>query len=232
MNRETKREADSDLRVRRVFRMNRPQEQGIYTLLRPLVPATASPRRLEMLRGLGLAVDPWPAALTEPSPLPGEAPVAYALRASVAKAEACAATLPAELHDAAILAADTIVTIDNDILGKPRDVDHAVEMLMRLSGREHQVVTACSFRAPDFQEDFAVTSRVVFIPFDRQTAQAYAAGGEPMDKAGAYAVQGTGACLVAEVHGSWTSVVGLPLSEAVGVLLGREVIGLRENSQR
>ena len=232
MNRETKKRADSDLRVRRVFRMNRPQEQGIYTLLRPLVPATASPRRLEMLRGLGLAVDPWPAAIAEPSPMPGEVPAAYALRASAAKAEACAATLPAELRDAVILAADTIVTIDNDILGKPRDVDHAVEMLMRLSGRRHHVVTACSFRAPDFREDFAVTARVVFVSFDRQTARAYAAGGEPMDKAGAYAVQGTGACLVAEVHGSWTGVVGLPLSEVVGVLVGRGVIGLQGNLQR
>ncbi len=227
MNREVNMEADYGPRVRRVYRMNRPQEQGLYTLLRPLVPATASPRRLEMLLGLGLAVDPWPADLAEPSPMPGEDPAAYALRASAAKAKACAAALPAEFHDAVILAADTIVTIDNDILGKPRDAEHAVEMLVRLSGREHQVVTACSFRAPDFQEDFAVTSRVVFIPLDRQTAQAYAAGGEPMDKAGAYAVQGTGACLVAEVHGSWTGVVGLPLSEVVGVLVRRGVIGLR-----
>ncbi len=180
-----------------------------------------------MLHGLGLAVQARPAPIIEPSPFPGEEPEVYALRASAAKADACAGGLPAELRDAVILAADTIVCIDGDILGKPRDAAHAVEMLLRLAGREHRVITGCSLRGPDVREDFATASQVVFIPFDYRTAQAYVAGGEPMDKAGAYAVQGTGACLVAEVHGSWTNVVGLPLAEVTAALLRLEVIGLR-----
>ena len=179
-----------------------------------------------MLAGLGLALQPRPAHIVEPSPQPEEEPEAYALRVATAKAEACLHTLSAELESAVIMAADTIVCIDNEILGKPRDRAHAVDMLLLLAGREHRVITACCLRGPDICEQFAVASRVVFIPFDRRTAEAYVDTGEPMDKAGAYAVQGIGACLTAEVHGSWTNVVGLPLAEVTAALLRLGVIGL------
>lgn len=182
-----------------------------------------------MLNGLGLALHPRPALIAEPSPLPGEKPESYAPRVSAAKAQACLDDLPAELADAVILAADTIVCLDDTIFGKPRDAAHAVEMLLALSGREHRVITACSLWAPDFRRDFYVTSRVSFISLDRPTAEAYVATGEPVDKAGAYAVQGIGACLVAGIQGSWTNVVGLPLAETTSMLLKHGIIALRSS---
>ncbi len=154
------------------------------------------------------------------------------MRSARVKVEGALAALPADQAGAVVLAADTVVHLAGAILGKPRNREHAVEMLLKLSGREHEVITACALRGPGLREDFAVRSGVVFTSFDRDTARAYAATNEPSDKAGAYAVQGVGARLVRGIHGSWTNVVGLPLAEVVEVLVAHRVIALTDSGLR
>ena len=180
-----------------------------------LVLASASPRRRELLRWL-VAEYELDTALIDESPRPGEPATVLVARLARAKAEVVAARRP----DAWILAADTIVEIDGDILGKPTDARDAVDMLGRLSGREHRVFTGFTLLAPGGDHrGGTVESRVVFRPLDAQRIESYVATGEPLDKAGSYAIQGRGAGLVARVDGSFTNVIGLPLDE-VGALLG------------
>jgi septum formation protein len=180
-----------------------------------LVLASASPRRRELLRWL-VAEYELDTAEVDESPGAGEAAAVLVARLARTKAEAVAVRRP----DAWILAADTIVEIDGDILGKPADAPGAVAMLGRLSGREHRVITGFTLLAPGGEDRSAtVESRVLFRPLDRQRIESYVATGEPLDKAGAYAIQGRGAGLVARVDGSFTNVIGLPLAE-VGAVLG------------
>ncbi len=201
---------------------------GAFRTLRPLVLASASPRRRELLASLGLDFRIDPGSAEEPRPEPGEVPADYALRAAKAKALPVAAA-----HgEAVILAADTIVVLDQDILGKPMDTAHAVDMLLRLSGRTHQVVTGCCLRAPEgVNELFAVSSDVTMRRSNRAELAAYAATGEPLDKAGAYAIQGLGGFLVRRVEGSYTNVVGLPLSRVLERLLELGAAGPRRNTE-
>ena len=179
---------------------------------RPLVLASSSPRRRELLTeaGFAFAVD---SPDVDERPLPGETPEAQARRLALAKAEAVAARVPAEC---CVLAADTLVVVDADVLGKPRDEAEAVEMLLRIQGREHRVLTgwALLVRALALAEQGCVESAVRMHAVDRTTARAYAASGEPLDKAGAYAAQGEGGRFVAAIRGSRTNVIGLPM-EAV-----------------
>ncbi|MBF0482315.1 MAG: septum formation protein Maf [Desulfovibrionaceae bacterium] len=162
----------------------------------------------------------------EPEPGEGETPAAYALRAAKHKALDIASNHP----DAFVLAADTVVAVDGSILGKPRDPAGAVRMLEALAGREHLVVTGCCLSAPGGATvDFTVSSKVSFSWLDPQAIAAYVATGEPMDKAGAYAVQGKGAFMVESVHGSYTNVVGLPLCEVVDMLVNFGVIGVKSS---
>ena len=202
-----------------------PSRQGPFRALLPLVLASASPRRQALLAGQGLGFEVVPSTLKEPAPEPGEAPAEYAARMARIKGQDIAARHP----DKVIVSADTIVVQDSSILGKPKDAEDALDMLTALAGRWHEVMTGfCVLRHGDgVSLCRTVTTRVHMADNSREMLQAYIGTGEPMDKAGAYAVQGTGACLVAEVHGSWTGVVGLPLSEVVGVLVRRGVIGLR-----
>jgi septum formation protein len=172
--------------------------------------ASGSPRRRELLSGLGLAFTVRPADVDE-SPLAGEPAAACVQRLARAKAAAAAGSgsTPAEI----VLAADTLVTLDGRLLGKPRDPAEARRMLASLAGREHTVLTGLALvETPSRrQAESVVESRVRLAPMTAAELDWYVATGEPLDKAGAYAVQGRGALFVETVDGNYTNVVGLPL---------------------
>jgi septum formation protein len=179
-----------------------------------LVLASASPRRAELLRRIGL--DPTIiAADIDESVLPGESPHDYVVRVAADKAHAVAQAHPSQV----ILAADTAVVVDDEALGKPADVDDAVAMLARLSGRSHRVLTAVVVVDPEGIEHSSVAAATVTMADTSATERAWYVGtGEPMDKAGAYAVQGIGAAFVEQVDGDPTTVIGLPLRTTVELL--------------
>jgi septum formation protein len=194
-----------------------------------LILASNSPRRRAFLQDLRLPVRVIsPRRDAEPAPLPGESPEHFALRAASAKAASClppaegaqgaplAHRLPA---DSLIIAADTIVVLDGRILGKPADHGEALEYLRLLAGRSHDVLTACVLESLTARESFVVCTRVTLWRCPDALLAAYASGDEPLDKAGAYAVQGQGAFLVERLQGSWSNVAGLPLTELVQALL-------------
>ena len=197
--------------------------------LKPLVLASSSPRRRELLQSLGLEFEILPAGFPEPAFQPGSDPREYALLVATAKAGEVAGRRPG----AAVLAADTIVVVDGDVLGKPENDAQAVVMLSRLAGREHLVITACCLLislpgGKVVSEDrFSLDTRVWMADFGAGTLAAYAATKEPLDKAGAYGIQERAAFLVERIEGSYTNVVGLPLSEAVRLLLRRGVVAPR-----
>jgi septum formation protein len=171
-----------------------------------VVLASASPRRRELLNLVGIAHEARPAGVDE-TLFDGESPTAHAERLALAKAHAISGTEP----DALVLAADTIVVVDDRILGKPRDAGEAREMLVALSGRTHTVVTgvAAAYRqqAHSDVEQVAVT----FRPLSAEDIRAYIATGEPMDKAGAYGIQGYGATIVERIDGDYFAVMGLAI---------------------
>ncbi len=179
-----------------------------------LVLASASPRRAELLRRIGL--DPTIiAADVDESVLPGESPHDYVVRVAADKAHAVAQAHPSQV----ILAADTAVVVDDEALGKPADIDDAAAMLARLSGRAHRVLTAVVVVDPEGIEHSAVAAATVTMADTSAAERAWYVGtGEPMDKAGAYAVQGIGAAFVEQVDGDPTTVIGLPLRTTVELL--------------
>jgi septum formation protein len=179
-----------------------------------LVLASASPRRQEFLSRLGLAYKTMPAQVDE-ALLPGEPAPQAARRLAKLKARSVAVVHP----QAVVLAADTLVVLGAEILGKPRDLADARRMLSMLSGAVHQVVTGYCLRHQGREECGQAVSRVSFRQVSPCEMAAYLASGEPMGKAGAYAVQGLGAALVDEVNGSYTNVVGLPLSRVISLML-------------
>lgn len=152
-------------------------------------------------------------ARVDEAPLPQESPIPYALRVARAKAQATERT-GAEL----VLAADSIVVLDGEILGKPSRAEDAVATLSRLSGREHHVHTAVVVIGRGGVAKDVVTTAVRFRTLRREELERYVESGEPMDKAGAYGIQGLGGALVAHVVGSYTNVVGLPLEESLRLL--------------
>ncbi|MBM4257850.1 MAG: septum formation inhibitor Maf [Deltaproteobacteria bacterium] len=180
-----------------------------------LILASASPRRRELLQQAGVTFTVIPSNAAE-DVLPSEAPAAYALRVAEAKAREVATTHPGSV----VLGADTIVVINQTILGKPRDHNDGHRMLRLLSGQVHAVMTAFVVIRSDGQAATrqVVTTTVTFKSLSDEQIQAYLATGEPFDKAGAYAVQGLGAALVEKVDGSYTNVVGLPLDEVLEAL--------------
>jgi len=171
--------------------------------------ASRSPRRRELLEQLGFALELKPAD-TDEAPLPAEAPGDYVRRVAQEKARVVAGET--------ILAADTAVVLGHAILGKPRDAEDARRMLRALSGRTHQVMTGVCAARGGREEVLAVTTEVRFAPLDEERIAWYVATGEPLDKAGAYAVQGAGGAFVEEVRGSVSNVVGLPLAETLSLL--------------
>ncbi len=172
-----------------------------------IVLASASPRRFELLSQLGAPIDVRPADLDEVV-LPGEDPVTYVRRLSIEKAAAVAVVD----HDELIIAADTTVDLDGDILGKPVDADEARGLLTRLAGRTHRVHTGVTVRRGSASATDVTTTLVSFTPITPVGIQWYIATGEPFDKAGGYAIQGAGGMFVAGVHGSVSNVIGLPLT--------------------
>ena len=146
--------------------------------------------------------------------LPGEKPDVYVTRLSRAKAQAVVARAPGEI----VLAADTTVVLNGRIFEKPTSPAHAVEMLEQLQGRTHEVLTAVAVAENGRLEQALDRSRVTFRTIDRRTLEEYVATGEPLDKAGAYAIQGLGAPLIERVEGDFFGVMGLPLRLALDLL--------------
>ncbi|MBW2269154.1 MAG: septum formation inhibitor Maf [Deltaproteobacteria bacterium] len=188
----------------------------------PLILASASPRRRELLARAGVAFEVLPAEIPEQRD-PGEAPEAFARRLAEAKARAVATRLGGEPRRW-VLGADTIVVLGDSVLGKPRDPEHAVELLARLLGHTHRVLTAVSLIASDTGDarTTLVESRVRMLAASEAEVRAYVATGESLDKAGAYALQGKGRRFVAQVEGSETNVIGLPLEETLALLADAE----------
>jgi len=164
---------------------------------RHLILASGSPRRRQLLELIGVSFAVLPADVDE-TPLAGEDPVAYASRAARDKALEVAASHPGRL----VLGADTVVEVDQEILGKPASADDAATMLRRLSGRSHVVHTALALVTDSTAHEVVDSARVQFVDLTDEMIRWYVATGEPMDKAGAYAIQGLGGLLVAGVEGS------------------------------
>jgi len=179
----------------------------------PLVLASKSPRRRQLLAGLGIPLQVRPAFADE-AVQPGERPKTYVARLAREKARA--------VEGAVVLAADTAVVLGEVILGKPRDAADASRMLRALSGTRHEVLTAVCVRRtdpkPSCEREVTVSTEVRFRPLNEEQIAWYVSTGEPLDKAGAYALQGLGGALVEGVSGSVSGVVGLPLAEALALL--------------
>lgn len=183
-----------------------------------IVLASGSPRRRQLLAGLGLRFEVDPPREEEESRSPGEPPDAYAARVAAAKAAEVAARRP----DALVVAADTVVVLEGDVLGKPSGPDGARAMLTRLSGRKHSVHTGVAVTAPDGSRATGTeVTEVRFRALGSEEIDAYVATGEPLDKAGAYGIQGFGATLVEAVRGCYFNVMGLPVVRLLALL--REV---------
>lgn len=180
-----------------------------------VVLASASPRRRELLERLGLVVQVEPADIDETA-RPGESARDHALRLAVEKCDVVATRLG--LAQLPVVGADTIVALDGEIFGKPRDAADATRMLRRLTGRRHDVMTAFRVRMGEKTAERVVTSTVSFRLLDPEEIEAYVASGEWDGKAGGYAIQGVAAAFCDELRGSPTNVIGLPLCEVLADL--------------
>ncbi len=231
--------------------------QSMFLTRRPLVLASNSPRRKDFLQMLGLDFSVCAAARPEPEREEGEEPGFFCVRVARQKAwevfeklsleagearqnEQARQAGQAQISQPVILAADTIVVLDDAILHKPPTKEAALQMLTALGGRKHAVYTGCCLLLPKFEaqasfcapkgtecvmeETFFACSYVRMGRYPQEVLRAYAQSGEPMDKAGAYAIQGQGAFLIDTVQGSWTNIVGLPLELLVPLLLKYQVI--------
>jgi len=170
----------------------------------PIVLASASPRRQELLKNAGIPFVVRPADIPE-VPLVGERPQAFAERMAIEKARAVRAATP----DGMILAADTVVAVGDEILGKPENADDAERMLRLLSDRAHEVITAVCLLGENFEDVRAETTAVHFTAMSHGEILEYVVSGEPMDKAGAYAIQGRAARWISKIEGDYYNVVGL-----------------------
>jgi len=171
-----------------------------------IVLASASPRRQELLRNAGIEFAVQPASIDEIR-ITGEAATDFAKRMAREKAQAVRKSLREEW----ILAADTIVVVVGEVLGKPTDDEDATCMLRLLAGREHQVITAVCLLGADFEDVRSESTTVYFSPMSDAEIRDYIATGEPMDKAGAYAIQGIASRWIAKIEGDYSNVVGLPV---------------------
>lgn len=188
-----------------------------------IILASASPRRSELLKQIGIrhsirAVD------IDETPLPGESPLVYVERVAAEKSAACRAMWNQDLP---VLSADTSVVCDGHIMGKPENLQHAIEMLGRLSGRVHQVYSAVSLRGDHHWQAISV-SEVKFRPLSQTEIVAYWHSGEPRDKAGAYAVQGLGSIFIESIRGSFSGIMGLPLFETAQLLAKQGISALAD----
>lgn len=185
-----------------------------------LILASASPRRFELLKQIGISGQVWPAELDE-CPHPGESPEAYVLRIAREKAEAVWALAG---NGIPVLAADTEVELDGVIFGKPKDKAHAVDMLTALSGREHRVLSSVGVYTGQGWSERLSISLVTFKSLTATEIDTYWASGEPAGKAGSYAIQGLGAVFIRHLSGSYSGVMGLPLFETAELLAERGLL--------
>ncbi|MDH4333546.1 MAG: Maf family protein [Desulfobulbaceae bacterium] len=200
-----------------------PDSMEAFRTQARLILASGSPRRRDFLAELGLVFEVAAADIDE-TPHSGETPIEFVARLAREKA------LAVDFPDAWVLAADTVVVVDGEILGKPGDEEEACGMLMRLSGRWHEVWTGFSLCCHETGEQCTKTvcTRVRFLTLTPELCRAYVRTGEPLDKAGAYGIQGKGCFLVPEISGSYTNVVGLPMAEVLETLLHHKVIALMD----
>ena len=175
--------------------------------------ASQSPRRRELLTLVGIAHEVRPVDIDE-AYLAGEQPRAHAKRLACEKADVVARDAP----DSLVIGSDTIVVVDGDVLGKPRDEAEAAAMLSRLAGRSHTVITAIAVKWRGVERSAVEEVDVTFHPLTPDEIDAYIATREPMDKAGAYGIQGYGATIVARVDGDYFAVMGLPLQRLVRLM--------------
>lgn len=190
-----------------------PEKKPLQVVL-----ASQSPRRLELLRQIGIEPFVIPADIDE-SILPGESAREYVMRMALEKALASEAYQDAQTeatdsrHGALILGADTIVLINDEVLGKPKDKSDFMRMMNLLSGTTHQVLTAVACLVEDHKQTIVSTTEVTFCPLDAAVLDRYWNSGEPADKAGGYAIQGLAAVFIENISGSYSGVMGLPLFE-------------------
>jgi septum formation protein len=176
-----------------------------------LILASASPRRRELLTQAGFEFQIHPADIPE-DPFPNEDPIAYVTRLARQKAEAVYNHLSPSEPNIIVLGADTTVTLDNHILGKPENPEDAARMLRLLSGRTHRVITGIALVSAAQTQTAAEVTAVQFLTLSEEEIAAYIATGEPNDKAGAYAIQGQAARWIPRIEGCYFNVVGLPIS--------------------
>ena len=202
----------------------RTKPVGRRSDMRPrLVLASASPRRLMLLSQVGIEPDALRPASIDETARRAEMPRSYVTRLARAKAEVARDLIAndKELAEAFVLAGDTVVSAGRSIFGKPKNVEEAQAMLLRLSGRSHRVLTGLCLITPDDRVRLKIVeTRVRFKRLSSEDMQSYLASREWRGKAGAYAIQGIGGCFVQKLTGSYTNVVGLPLTEVVAMLLG------------
>ena len=179
----------------------------------PLILASRSPRRSELLKAAGIAFEVLAADIDE-TPRANETPAAYVERLAIEKARAVFALRP----DARVLGADTTVTIDGEILGKPVDEADALRMLRLLNGRPHEVHTGVALVSAAGVRSGVDTTRVWFAPMTDEDISWYVATGEPVDRAGAYAIQGFASRFIPRIDGSYSNVVGLPVALVSSIL--------------
>ncbi|MGB5685137.1 MAG: Maf family protein [Candidatus Electrothrix sp.] len=193
----------------------------MFTTCKPLILASASPRRQQFLTDFGLQFTALAADIDE-TPLNSEKPDAFARRMAEEKAEVIARRCPASW----VIGADTVVTIEGRILGKPNDEAHALEILRSLQGKTHRVITGLSLRCvqEDCTDNLSKSTEVTFAAFNDTILSAYIQTNEPMDKAGAYGIQGKGGLLVHSITGSCSNVIGLPINTCISLLLHHNVI--------
>ncbi|MCZ6796986.1 MAG: Maf family protein [Gammaproteobacteria bacterium] len=188
--------------------------------------ASNSPRRAELLRQIGVAFKTLPVDIDE-SLLANESAESYVCRIAGNKANAGEDLISALTKVAPVLAADTIINIDGNIVGKPADIPDCRRILAKLSGRQHQVLSAVALKYRGELQVRLSVSQVSFRPLDEGEIEAYCSGDEPLDKAGAYAIQGKAAVFIDNMEGSYSSVMGLPLFETAELLKRAGIAVLR-----
>lgn len=196
----------------------------VFISKRPIILASGSPRRQELLRNLGIPFDTMPSNVEEVVELVDKDFADYVQKLAVKKAVAVS-----EMRsDAFIIAADTIVVFDDEVYPKPSSKEQAESFLRKFSGCTHSVFTGVSILGNGLSKVFSVETKVTFRELDDQLIRAYVDSGDPMDKAGGYGIQTAGALLVEKIDGDYLNVVGLPLSKLVETLRKEGIILLKE----
>ncbi len=202
------------------------QPRGPFRNIKDILLASASPRRQELLQRLGINFQVRPSQSPEPEWEGAQKdPEDFAVNSARQKA----LDVQERSGPGVVIAADTVISLDGEILGKAKDSEQALAIMQKISGRSHQVITGCYLADREgAPESFSVCTRVNFAEFEEDTLAAYVRTGEFRGKAGAYAIQGVGAFLVAGINGSYTNVVGLPLQEVLQTLLRMKAVRTEE----